>query len=463
MWRHIPTPLFGVPDRCNHRALPVSSSAKQLSTRQGVGKVKHVAGKLLWIQDAVLRKQVMLIQVPTLWNLSDLGTKPLGAKHLRLLLHELGVSTHEGEYVVGQAEYEQHSSRHGGGKEMAVLAMNIARVLVVMGLGPMLGTGMTVDDDETQCSLTKTNGQPTTDHDRHGFGCFWFSCWSWLGGQHCSGVCSSGWDTFGKATKIFVYRWQSWMPMLGESEQIATGWKLKQNLWCRTWSSWSSNRKWFQMALMPSITLWWKWEATCVCLNWVPINGGTCIHKREEAWSLQMSWVSKDTFKPFDNRIMDSQLVRTQMSEWMKVSKKESLRMILQQMTLQWQLEMKDLELLSSTFYEMKSTMPCEWTISGTPVNCRGWFWLSLTTWMLATFESMWCEIQSCNRFQTDWHQWCHGTGCFIQQRQSATVAMLWLWGSWWWWEMKLELAYEDERKCEKREKTGNTGTSPRP
>ena len=48
-----------------------------------------------------------------------------------------------------------------------------------------------------------------------------------------------------------------------------------------------------------------------------------------------MSWVSKDTFEPFDNRIMDSQLVRTQMSEWMKVSKKESLRMILQQMTLQ--------------------------------------------------------------------------------------------------------------------------------
>ena len=132
-----------------HYLFTDSSSAKQLSTRQGVGKVKHVAGKLLWIQDAVLRKQVMLIQVPTLWNLSDLGTKPLGAKHLRLLLHELGVSTHEGEYVVGQAEYEQHSSRYGGGKEMAVLAMNIARVLVVMGLGPMPGTGMTVDDDET--------------------------------------------------------------------------------------------------------------------------------------------------------------------------------------------------------------------------------------------------------------------------------------------------------------------------
>ena len=49
---------------------------------------------------------VMLIQVPTLWNLNDIGTKPLGAKRLRLFLHELGVSTDEGNHIVGQAEYE---------------------------------------------------------------------------------------------------------------------------------------------------------------------------------------------------------------------------------------------------------------------------------------------------------------------------------------------------------------------
>ena len=33
-----------------------SSSAKQLASRQGVGKVKHIAGKLLWVQDTVSQK-----------------------------------------------------------------------------------------------------------------------------------------------------------------------------------------------------------------------------------------------------------------------------------------------------------------------------------------------------------------------------------------------------------------------
>ena len=97
-----------------------------------------------------------LIQVPTLWNLSDIGTKPLGAKRLRLLLHELGGCTEEGKYIVGQAEYEEQSSKHGGGREMAVLAKNIARVLVMMGLGPMPGTAMKVEDDG-QCSFTENN------------------------------------------------------------------------------------------------------------------------------------------------------------------------------------------------------------------------------------------------------------------------------------------------------------------
>ena len=87
-----------------HYLFTDSSSARQLATRQGVGKVKHVSGKLLWVQGAVLNKQVMLVQIQTLWNLSGSGTKPLSAKRLKLVLHELGVSTHDGQYVVGHME-----------------------------------------------------------------------------------------------------------------------------------------------------------------------------------------------------------------------------------------------------------------------------------------------------------------------------------------------------------------------
>ena len=52
------------------------------------------------------------------------------------MLRELGVATDEGHYVVGHGEFEQQAWRHGGGREITALAQNVARVLVVMGLGP---------------------------------------------------------------------------------------------------------------------------------------------------------------------------------------------------------------------------------------------------------------------------------------------------------------------------------------
>ena len=60
-----------------HYLLTDSSSARQLVSRQGTGRVKNVAGRILWLQDHVRENEVMLVQVPTLWNLSDVGTKAL--------------------------------------------------------------------------------------------------------------------------------------------------------------------------------------------------------------------------------------------------------------------------------------------------------------------------------------------------------------------------------------------------
>jgi len=48
-----------------------SSSARQLVSRQGVGKVRHLAGKMLWVQTKVREGEVMLSQIPTSFNISD--------------------------------------------------------------------------------------------------------------------------------------------------------------------------------------------------------------------------------------------------------------------------------------------------------------------------------------------------------------------------------------------------------
>ena len=65
-----------------HYLLVDSSCARQIALRLGPGKLKHVAGRILWIQQAVAEGSVQLSQVGTIWNLSDLGTKPLGGNRL---------------------------------------------------------------------------------------------------------------------------------------------------------------------------------------------------------------------------------------------------------------------------------------------------------------------------------------------------------------------------------------------
>ena len=148
-----------------------SSSARQLSMKQGVGKAKHIAGKLLWIQDAVQSKETNLAQIPTAWNVSDIGTKPLSAKRLRLLLHEVGVATGEGDFAVGSEEFEQQSTKHGGARELAALAKTVSRVMLMMGLGPTGATAVFLGDEslqENQCERKEPNTMEAAGA-QHGF------------------------------------------------------------------------------------------------------------------------------------------------------------------------------------------------------------------------------------------------------------------------------------------------------
>eukprot|EP00435_Cladocopium_sp_Y103_P011431 s2868_g3.t1 len=118
-----------------------SSSARQLAQRQGVGKIKHLDAKILWIQSKVQEKSVVLSQISTVWNVSDAGTKVLGAGRLRLLLHQLGMFLQHGDERVGPEEYDDTVQR-GGGREVAQLARVVAKMMTVMGLGPVGAAGM---------------------------------------------------------------------------------------------------------------------------------------------------------------------------------------------------------------------------------------------------------------------------------------------------------------------------------
>ena len=122
-----------------HYLLVDSSSARQIALRLGPGKLKHVAGRILRIQQAVAEGSVQLAQVGTIWNLSDLGTKPLGGNRPRFLLHEIRMSSESGTVAIGEEEYQLQVRKHGSVKHVGLLAKQVARVILMMGLGPTDG------------------------------------------------------------------------------------------------------------------------------------------------------------------------------------------------------------------------------------------------------------------------------------------------------------------------------------
>ena len=74
--------------KIQHVQFTGSNSARQLASRQGCGKVRHVSGKILWVQQRVADNLVDLRQVETLWNLADIGTKSLSQQRLFLLMNQ---------------------------------------------------------------------------------------------------------------------------------------------------------------------------------------------------------------------------------------------------------------------------------------------------------------------------------------------------------------------------------------
>ena len=125
---------FVVKATVEHYLLTDSSSARQLAQRQGIGKIKHLSAKVLWIQQQVQDKMVSLCQISTVWNVSDVGTKVLSARRLKLLLHQLGMFTQDSQRV-GEEEFNEANNR-AGGRNVMQLARVVARVIAVMGLEP---------------------------------------------------------------------------------------------------------------------------------------------------------------------------------------------------------------------------------------------------------------------------------------------------------------------------------------
>ena len=67
-----------------------SSVANALSQRLGVGKMKHMQTRFLWLQQAVQWGQLIIVPVPTKLNYADIYTKAVPAKQMEKFMKEMG-------------------------------------------------------------------------------------------------------------------------------------------------------------------------------------------------------------------------------------------------------------------------------------------------------------------------------------------------------------------------------------
>ena len=103
-------------------------------SRQGVGRIRHLSGKLLWVQDLVLSKQLAMGQIPTEWNYSDVGTKPLSRSRLMVLLHQIGAINPSNLQMIGQKSSMQLQAAWLTNKNLKRVAKTIYRMAAVWGL-----------------------------------------------------------------------------------------------------------------------------------------------------------------------------------------------------------------------------------------------------------------------------------------------------------------------------------------
>eukprot|EP00435_Cladocopium_sp_Y103_P035447 s2263_g9.t1 len=131
-----------------------SSSARQLLARQGSGRIRHLSGKVLWVQSKVQGGEVTVSQVPTMFNLADVGTKPLSKRRLLALMGETGMVYVESQQPVGQEERAELQAHGATSRNMSKLAKTILRLTVMMGLEP---TGANGQDGSCPVNNSESN------------------------------------------------------------------------------------------------------------------------------------------------------------------------------------------------------------------------------------------------------------------------------------------------------------------
>ena len=101
-----------------------SSACIGMASRRGVGRVRHLETRALWLQEIVEAQRLKIVKIAGVDNISDIGTKALDFERHNYLMKQMGMQKMNDETKVNMIA----NLRHGGGagstlsKQSAVLS-----------------------------------------------------------------------------------------------------------------------------------------------------------------------------------------------------------------------------------------------------------------------------------------------------------------------------------------------------
>ena len=67
-----------------------ATASKAIASRRGVGRVRHLHTQVLWVQEAVARRELTIVKVPGVENPADMGTKHFAQREMHECLKRVG-------------------------------------------------------------------------------------------------------------------------------------------------------------------------------------------------------------------------------------------------------------------------------------------------------------------------------------------------------------------------------------
>ena len=124
---------FVLQDSAVLRLYTDSSSCLGFANRSGVGRLKHLDTRRLWLQNEVKNRTLELQKVPTQLNISDLNTKRLSRKRRRFLMHFASMVSkgeepgEKGFRPIGELEVQESLQRAVLGNHMSEIRRAFCR------------------------------------------------------------------------------------------------------------------------------------------------------------------------------------------------------------------------------------------------------------------------------------------------------------------------------------------------